>query len=228
MERAGLDYGTATPTYRGTPSYAGFIFAGWSPAVAETVTGDVTYTAQWIYYNPAPANTEIEDEDVPLADIEDEEVPLADLPLFFEDVADDDWYREAGAYVYSNDLMVGLTDDVFGVYDKTTGRQLAAILYRYADSEKTADETYEGGVAWAAENGLTDGIDFDADANVTREQMVTICALRPSRSERNASSHPSGGVTDAGSRAPSSEQAQRSYSPAGEYDRAIALNQRDS
>ena len=167
-------YGADTPAYDGTPSYAGFIFAGWSPAVAETVTADVTYTAQWIYYNPAPADTEIEDEDVPLADIEDEEVPLADLPLFFEDVADDDWYREAVAYVFSDDLMVGLTDDVFGVYDKTTGRQLAAILYRYADSSKTADETYEGGVEWAAENGLTDGIDFDADANVTREQMVTM------------------------------------------------------
>ena len=210
-----VDYGATTPAYSGTPSYAGFIFAGWSPAVADTVTADVTYTAQWIYYDPTPANTEIEDEDVPLADIEDEEVPLAELPLTFEDVTDEDWYREAVAYVLSNDLMVGLTDDVFGVYDKTTGRQLAAILYRYADSSKTADETYEGGVEWAAENGLTDGIDFDADANVTREQMVTICALRPSRSERNASSHPSGGVTAADLCAPASERKRWSHSPCG-------------
>lgn len=39
--------GGATPAFGGTPERAGYLFTGWSPAVAETVTGDATYTAQW-------------------------------------------------------------------------------------------------------------------------------------------------------------------------------------
>ena len=44
---SGLDYGTYTPTYDGTPQRPDHIFTGWSPSVAHTVTGDATYTAQW-------------------------------------------------------------------------------------------------------------------------------------------------------------------------------------
>ena len=44
--------GESTPAFQidGTPakpSRDGYVFLGWSPAVAETVTADVTYTAQW-------------------------------------------------------------------------------------------------------------------------------------------------------------------------------------
>lgn len=39
--------GSQTPAFVGTPKRAGYVFTGWDPAVAETVTGDVTYTAQW-------------------------------------------------------------------------------------------------------------------------------------------------------------------------------------
>ena len=44
---SGLRYGAATPAFNGTPSREGYVFLGWSPAVAETVTGNVTYVAQW-------------------------------------------------------------------------------------------------------------------------------------------------------------------------------------
>ena len=38
----------ATPFYAGQqPTREGYTFGGWSPAVAETVTGDATYTAVW-------------------------------------------------------------------------------------------------------------------------------------------------------------------------------------
>ena len=40
-------YEDATPTFEGTPARKGFVFDGWNPEVAETVTEDVTYTAQW-------------------------------------------------------------------------------------------------------------------------------------------------------------------------------------
>ena len=42
-----LSSGTATPAFSGTPAREGYTFAGWKPAVAETVTADVTYAAQW-------------------------------------------------------------------------------------------------------------------------------------------------------------------------------------
>ena len=40
-------YEDATPAFEGTPTRRGFVFDGWNPEVAETVTEDVTYTAQW-------------------------------------------------------------------------------------------------------------------------------------------------------------------------------------
>jgi len=43
-----LEKDTPTPAFSGdTPTRKGFVFNGWNPEVAETVTEDVTYTAQW-------------------------------------------------------------------------------------------------------------------------------------------------------------------------------------
>lgn len=43
-----LEKDTPTPAFSGdTPTRKGFVFDGWTPEVAETVTEDVTYTAQW-------------------------------------------------------------------------------------------------------------------------------------------------------------------------------------
>ena len=39
--------GDPTPAFNGTPSRSGYTFTGWTPAVTDTVTGNVTYTAQW-------------------------------------------------------------------------------------------------------------------------------------------------------------------------------------
>ena len=39
--------GAPTPAFDGTPSRSGYTFTGWTPAVTDTVTGNVTYTAQW-------------------------------------------------------------------------------------------------------------------------------------------------------------------------------------
>ncbi|MCL2869085.1 MAG: InlB B-repeat-containing protein, partial [Candidatus Bathyarchaeota archaeon] len=47
----GLSYGVNTPAFSGgTPAgNSGYTFNGWSPALATTVTANVTYTAQWTY-----------------------------------------------------------------------------------------------------------------------------------------------------------------------------------
>jgi len=43
-----LTSGTATPAFAGDLTHeTGYTFAGWNPEVASTVTGTVTYTAQW-------------------------------------------------------------------------------------------------------------------------------------------------------------------------------------
>ncbi len=43
-----LAYGSDTPKFTGgTPKRTGYTFTGWSPKVADTVTGNVTYKAQW-------------------------------------------------------------------------------------------------------------------------------------------------------------------------------------
>ena len=39
--------GVDTPAFKGTPTREGYVFKGWKPAVAEKVTGDVTYVAVW-------------------------------------------------------------------------------------------------------------------------------------------------------------------------------------
>ncbi len=42
-----LTDGTETPEFDGTPTREGYIFIGWTPDLAETVTEDVIYVAQW-------------------------------------------------------------------------------------------------------------------------------------------------------------------------------------
>ena len=47
--------GAPTPAFNGIPSRSGYTFTGWAPAVTDTVTGNVTYTAQWKNNdNPTP------------------------------------------------------------------------------------------------------------------------------------------------------------------------------
>ena len=47
QNHAGLLSGTATPAFNGTPTRTGYVFGGWDPEVAETVTGNAIYTATW-------------------------------------------------------------------------------------------------------------------------------------------------------------------------------------
>lgn len=40
--------GSLTPEFRGTPTREGYTFTGWSPAVEEKVTKNITYNATWV------------------------------------------------------------------------------------------------------------------------------------------------------------------------------------
>lgn len=50
-----LVVGTPTPKFDGIPTRAGYTFAGWSPAVEERVTNNITYNATWVK-NMVPIN----------------------------------------------------------------------------------------------------------------------------------------------------------------------------
>ena len=50
--------GTPTPAFAGgTPTREGYVFAGWAPAPAQTVTTSVTYVAQWENASPDDTGT---------------------------------------------------------------------------------------------------------------------------------------------------------------------------
>ena len=44
---SGILSGSETPEFNGTLSREGYVFSGWEPEVADTVTADATYTATW-------------------------------------------------------------------------------------------------------------------------------------------------------------------------------------
>ncbi|MDY3240599.1 MAG: InlB B-repeat-containing protein [Anaerovoracaceae bacterium] len=94
----GISYGDKTPLFKngdanGNPVREGYEFAGWTPEVADTVTGDVVYTAIWKKIEtvtpedpavPEGSGTDVDDPDVPAgslngndeAQAEDSDVPL--------------------------------------------------------------------------------------------------------------------------------------------------------
>ena len=52
-----VEAGKATPAFNGTPARDGYKFTGWTPTVADTVTRNATYTAQWEKLTPAETFT---------------------------------------------------------------------------------------------------------------------------------------------------------------------------
>ena len=52
-----MEFDKATPAFNGTPTRDGYKFTGWAPAVADIVTRNATYTAQWEKLTPAETFT---------------------------------------------------------------------------------------------------------------------------------------------------------------------------
>ena len=113
-----------------------------------------------------------------------EDPGTAGLP--FTDVASEDWYYDAVAYAYENDLMNGISDTQFDPDGTTTRGMIAAILYRLEGepeapacdfTDVASGQYYTDAVAWASENHLVNGYGdgtFDPDDNITREQMASL------------------------------------------------------
>lgn len=91
----------------------------------------------------------------------------------FIDVDTDKWYHDAVDYVVEEGIMNGVSDDMFDPSGETTRGMLVTTLARMAGVDTEGGATwYEKGMAWAVEQGISDGTAPTAD--ITREQAVTM------------------------------------------------------
>ena len=104
----------------------------------------------------------------------------------FADVPADAYFADAVKWAVDKGVTNGLTDSLFGPYEPCTRAQIVTFLWRAAGSPETtststfadvpASAYYAKAVAWAVENGITDGMtatEFAPDATCTRGQSVT-------------------------------------------------------
>ena len=104
----------------------------------------------------------------------------------FADVKKDDWHYNCVKYVYENNLMQG-TGNGFEPESKMSRAMLVTVLYRMAKPESVESthnfkdvakgQWYSDAVAWAAANGIVNGItstEFAPDSDLSREQMALI------------------------------------------------------
>ena len=114
-------------------------------------------------------------------------VTFEQAPLPFPDVTEGDWFYDAVRYAYETGLMDGVGDNLFAPNSQTTRAQLVTILYRLAGepepggdsgfSDVAAGTWYTDAVAWAAQNGIVNGVsdtEFAPGDDITREQLAAI------------------------------------------------------
>ena len=114
-------------------------------------------------------------------------VTFEQAPLPFHDVTEGDWFYDAVRCAYENSLMDGVGDNLFAPNSETTRAQLVTILYRLEGepevsgtsgfSDVAAGIWYTDAVAWAAANGIVNGVsetEFAPGKDITREQLATI------------------------------------------------------
>ncbi len=119
------------------------------------------------------------------------EAELFQPTKIYADVNESDWYFADVAYVYQKKLMTGTANEpelLFSPLLNTNRAMFVTVLYRM-EGEPTATESafvdvekssyYEKAVAWAAANGIVNGIsptEFAPLSNITREQTAKIIA----------------------------------------------------
>ena len=114
-------------------------------------------------------------------------VTFEQAPLPFPDVTEGDWFYDAVRCAYENGLMGGVGDNLFAPNSQTTRAQLVTILHRLAGepevsgtsgfSDVAAGTWYTDAVAWAAQNGIVNGVsdtEFVPGDDITREQLAAI------------------------------------------------------
>ena len=104
----------------------------------------------------------------------------------FADVPANAYFADAVKWAVDKGITNGLSDTMFGPYESCTRAQIVTFLWRAAGSPEPktassftdvpANAYYAKAVAWAVENGITNGMtatEFAPDATCTRGQSVT-------------------------------------------------------
>lgn len=112
--------------------------------------------------------------------------PVVNYAMDLSDVAGDAYYAEAVRWALSEGITTGTSADQFSPDATCTREQAVTFLYRTAGSPAVsgesafedvgADAYYARAVAWAAQNGVTNGISqalFGTGSDCTRAQIVT-------------------------------------------------------
>ena len=112
-------------------------------------------------------------------------VPPLNLP--FTDVQEGDWFYDAVAYAYTNELFNGTSATTFSPNGTMTRSMLVTVLWRMEGAptansanpfaDVAAGTWYTDAVVWANDAGIVNGTSattFDPDGSVTREQIATI------------------------------------------------------
>ena len=115
--------------------------------------------------------------------------PEVALTNKFVDVSSDKYYAKAVAWASEKGIVSGYDETHFGAEDNVTREQLAAILYRYANSPEVETQSLnfadkskvsawaEKAVAWSVEKGIisgrTDGT-LDPSGFATRAEVASM------------------------------------------------------
>ena len=108
-------------------------------------------------------------------------------PNPFEDVSEDDYYYDAVLWAVKNNITSGTDETHFAPRESCTRAQVVTFLWRAMDEPEPEttknpfvdvkeDKYYYKAVLWAAEKGITSGIDethFAPKSSCTRAQVVT-------------------------------------------------------
>jgi len=126
------------------------------------------------------------DETLPV-DKAEEDDKSEEVTTVFSDVKTTDWFFESVNYAKENGLMSGVSSTEFAPEESVTRSMLVVVLHRLegtpppAKSSEFADveagQWYTDGIAWAAEQGIVNGVEdtkFAPDAKITREQIAAI------------------------------------------------------
>lgn len=113
--------------------------------------------------------------------------PVVNYAMDLSDVAGDAYYAEAVRWALSEGITTGTSADQFSPDATCTREQAVTFLWRAAGSPAVsgesafedvgADAYYARAVAWAAQNGVTNGISqalFGTGSDCTRAQIVTL------------------------------------------------------
>ena len=160
--------GTVIDLSKYVPVKDGYTFDGWyaDKALTKAVTS-VKLTENTTVYAKWTANGNIE------------------MP--FTDVKESDWFYGDVQYVYTNGIMNGISDTLFGPQESTSRGMIVTMLYRlegepdvngsnqFTDVDENA--YYANAVKWASQCGIVTGYSediFAPDQNITREQIAAI------------------------------------------------------